>query len=393
MTEISLFGYGKTTKAIADRIKNCKIFDDSVKETMQKDGHTIYPSSQFDPQNSSLEIPSPGIPPYNKMIKKAKNLVSDYDFFLGNKNNSLSIWVSGTNGKTTTTKMLGYLLKEKGGVIGGNVGTPLADLKESDIYILETSSYTLHYTNIAKPNIYLLLPLSDDHISWHGSFEEYKNAKLSVLDRMDERDIAIIPKEFENYKTSAFKITYSSSEDLIEYFNFKDITFDEPFRLDEVLAKAIYKILFFEEKSLKEFKIDAHKIEEFRDKKNRLWVDDSKATNIDASIQALKKYKNKKINLILGGDSKAQNLTPLFEEIKSLEIELYLIGKDMPLFEELAKKYNIKYNLCYDLENAIKQIDKSFKDVALLSPASASLDQFSSYKERGNKFKEIIKNL
>ena len=384
----SLFGYSKTTKAIA-KSGGWQIFDDKFKSVCKDDfDNLLLPSDYF--TSSSLQITTPGIPPQNPLIKKANNLISDYDYFYDEF--PFSIWISGTNGKTTTTQMIEYLLPNS--QAGGNIGLPLGEMNNSkQFWILETSSFTLHYTKIAKPNIFVLLPITPDHISWHGSFEEYKNAKLSVLDRMDERDIAIIPKEFENYKTSAFKITYSSSEDLIEYFNFKDITFDEPFRLDEVLAKAIYKILFFEEKSLKEFKIDAHKIEEFRDKKNRLWVDDSKATNIDASIQALKKYKNKKINLILGGDSKAQNLTPLFEEIKSLEIELYLIGKDMPLFEELAKKYNIKYNLCYDLENAIKQIDKSFKDVAILSPASASLDQFSSYKERGNKFKEIIKNL
>jgi len=211
---------------------------------------------------------------------------------------------------------------------------------------------------------------------------------------MTERDIAIIPKKYKSYPTAAFKIIYENSNDLIDYFNFKDIYFDEPFRLDEVLAKAVYKILFFKEKSLKEFKIDAHKIEEFKDKKNRLWVDDSKATNIDATINALKKYKNQKIHLILGGDSKAQNLTPLFDELKKYNVILYLIGKDMPLFKDLAQKYNIKFFETFTLDKAVNLIDKNFTNgVAILSPASASLDQFSSYKERGNKFKELVYRL
>ena len=84
---ISLFGYGKTTKAIADKINNCKIFDDNVDKIIQKNGHRIYPSSMFNPNNSSLEITSPGIPPHNPIIKKAKNLMSDYDYFLSSKNN------------------------------------------------------------------------------------------------------------------------------------------------------------------------------------------------------------------------------------------------------------------------------------------------------------------
>jgi len=384
----SLFGYGITTKAIA-KTGNWQIFDDKFK-TISKDEYenTLLPSKEFNPNNSSLEIPSPGIPPSNSLIKKAQNLISEYDYF----NPEFSIWITGTNGKTTTTQMIEYLIPNS--QAGGNIGNPLANMDKDKLWILETSSFTLHYTKTAKPNIFILLPITPDHISWHGNFEEYKQAKLSPLDRMTERDIAIIPNEFRDYPTSAYKITYKNSDDLIKYFGFKDVIFDEPFRLDEVLAKAVYKILYFKEKSLKNFKIDSHKIEEFFDKKNRLWVDDSKATNIDATIQALKKYKNKNIYLILGGDSKGQNLKPLFKELQNYKIELFLIGKDTPFFEEFAKQYNIKYQNCEILENAVKNIDKIFNDgVAILSPASASLDQFKSYKERGEIFKGLINYL
>ena len=384
----SLFGYGGTTKAIAKE-GNWNIFDDKF-DSISKDefGNTLYPSDKFDPNLSTLEITSPGISPSNPLIKKAKNLISDYDYY----NPKFSIWITGTNGKTTTTQMIEFLIPNS--QAGGNIGKPIADMDKDKIWILETSSFTLHYTKTAKPSIFVLLPISPDHISWHGSFEEYKKAKLSAMDRMTERDIAIIPDEFRDYPTSAYKITYSSSEDLIKYFDFKDIIFDEPFRLDEVLAKAVYKILYLKEKSLKGFRVDPHKIEEFTDKKNRLWVDDSKATNIDATINALKKYKNKNIYLILGGDAKGQNLEPLFDELQKYQVELFLIGKDSPLFESLAKKSSIIYKTCQTLDNAIKEIDKNFTNgVALLSPASASLDQFSSYKERGEVFKNLVKDL
>ena len=383
----SLFGYGNTTKAIAKN-GNWQIFDDKF-TTISKDkyGNTLLPSKEFNPKNSSLEIPSPGIPPKNPLIQTAKNLISEYDYFYPFP---FSIWITGTNGKTTTTEMIKYLVNDSD--MGGNIGKPVANMdKSTKFWILETSSFTLHYTKIAKPNIFILLPITPDHISWHGNFEEYQKAKLSPLDRMSERDIAIIPDEFKNYETSAYKITYKNSEDLIKYFEFKDIIFDEPFRLDEVLAKAVYKILYFKEKSLKNFKIDPHKIEEFRDKKNRVWVDDSKATNVDATIQAIKRYKNKNIYLILGGDSKGQDLKPLFEEIKNYNIKIFLIGKDAPLFEKLAKQYNLQYQNCKILENSIQNIDKIFTNgVAILSPASASLDQFKNYKERGNIFKSLV---
>jgi UDP-N-acetylmuramoylalanine--D-glutamate ligase len=381
----SLFGYGGTTKAIA-KSGGWHIYDDKF-NSISKDefGNILLPSKNFDPSKSTLEIPSPGIPPSNPLIKQAKNLISDYDYF----NPKFSIWITGTNGKTTTTEMTEYLIPNS--QAGGNIGLPIANMQKEKISILETSSFTLHYTKIAKPNIFILLPITPDHISWHGSYEEYKQAKLSPLDRMDERDIAIIPYEFNNYPTKAYKITYKNSDELINYFNFKNIIFNEPFRLDEVLAKAVYKILYFKEKSLEGFQIDPHKIEEFYDNKNRLWVDDSKATNVDATIQALKRYKNKKIYLILGGDSKGQNLLPLFKELKNYNIELFLIGKDMPLFENFAKEYNISYINCNTLNKAINEINNKFTDgVVLLSPASASLDQFKSYKERGETFKNLV---
>jgi len=383
----ALFGYGNTTKAIA-KSGDWQIFDDKFTNiTKDEFGNTLLPSSEFNPKTSSLEITSPGISPQNTLIQKAQNLISDYDYF----NPKFSIWITGTNGKTTTTEMINFLLPNS--EAGGNIGNPLANMDKDKLWILETSSFTLHYTKTAKPNIFVLLPITPDHISWHGSFEEYKKAKLSPLERMTERDIAIIPAEFSDYPSSAYKITYNSSEDLIKYFDFKDIIFDEPFRLDEVLAKAVYKILYLEEKSLKDFKIDPHKIEEFRDNQDRLWVDDSKATNVDATIQALKRYKNQKIYLILGGDSKGQNLSTLFKELKNYQIELFLIGKDAPLFEELAKKSDIIYTNSKTLKNCVKQIKEIFQDgVALLSPASASLDQFKSYKERGEVFKNLVKD-
>ncbi len=88
--------------------------------------------------------------------------------------------------KTTTTQMIAHLFSDKNAKDGGNIGIPLVDIPKSKIWILESSSFTLHYTKIATPDIYLLLPIKPDHISWHGGFEEYKRAKLSPIARMKE---------------------------------------------------------------------------------------------------------------------------------------------------------------------------------------------------------------
>jgi UDP-N-acetylmuramoylalanine--D-glutamate ligase len=238
------------------------------------------------------------------------------------------------------------------------------------------------------------LPIKEDHISWHGNFENYINAKLSPIKRMSERDIVIMPKSLDK-PTKAFKILYESEEDLINYFDFKEFNFKTPFLLDEIMAKAVYYILYFKEKSLKNFKIDPHKLEEFTDYKNRTWVDDSKATNVDATINALKRYKDKKIYLILGGVDKGQNFGDLFEFIQNLDIELFIIGKKRDLFIDLAKKYKIPFKDAITLENAVSLIDKkdNLNSIALLSPACASFDMFKNYKDRGEKFKNLIKNV
>ena len=205
---ISIFGYGTTTKPLAKHIKNAVFYDDNCTEPYGGiNGSFVRPSAEFNPNNSDLEITSPGISPSNHLIKKAKNLISEYDYFANVMN--LKIWISGTNGKTTTTQMMQHLLEDKGSLAGGNIGIPLADLSQTaPIWILETSSFTMHYTNSAKPNIYVLLPLSPDHLSWHGSMQEYINDKLKPLSMMSSQDTAIIPEAYKNTPTKAKLITY-----------------------------------------------------------------------------------------------------------------------------------------------------------------------------------------
>ncbi len=385
----SLFGYGITTKEIAKE-GGWHIFDDTFKEvSFDQFGNKLLPSSFFNPKKSKLEITSPGIPPSHPLIKKAKNLISELDYYYNPQ--IFQIWITGTNGKTTTTQMIHHLIESE---IGGNIGIPLGKLNPNKKWVVEVSSFQLFYTKYAKPNIFVILPIKEDHISWHGSFEKYIDAKLSPLKRMSKRDIVIMPKEFDR-KTDAFKILYENEDDLIKFFNISKKEFETPFLLDEVLAKGVCKILTFNEKSLKNFQIDSHKLETIKDKKGRIWIDDSKATNVDATFNALKRYKDKKIHLIIGGVDKGQNFEKLFQFMKNLEIILYIIGENRKIFLDLANKYNITYKETITLENTIREINKNLKnnEIAILSPACASFDQFKSYKDRGEKFKKCINSL
>jgi len=382
-----ILGRGKTALSIKERYPAASIYDDSNK-------------NEYNSESEDMTIVSPGIPPYNELVCNTRNLISEYDLFADEM--PFSVWISGTNGKTTTTQMLQHLLVEYGSQSGGNIGFPLASMdKFKKIWILETSSFTLHYTNIAKPNIYILLPVKEDHLSWHGTFKDYEKAKLKPLEIMLKDDIAIIPSKFRNYKTKATIICYDNIEDINKEFEIDSskIKFKEPFLTDAALALSVSKMITgkIDYKKINTFTQDSHKLEEFYDLKKRIWVDDSKATNCDATIQAVKTYKKKNIFLILGGDDKGVSLIPLFEEIKHYNIELFLIGQNSSLLTNLSLQYNVNAKKMNTLELAILEINKLYIDeinsIAILSPAAASFDQFQSYKDRGEKFKKFVNSL
>ncbi len=399
MKRVSLFGYGATTKSLAQLIPNAVFYDDKCKKAFHdENGFLVRPSAEFDENKSDLEITSPGIPPANPLIKKAKNLISEYDFFLNAK--PLKIWISGTNGKTTTTQMIQHLLKDKGSVEGGNIGTPLAELsKDASIWILESSSFTMYYTNKDYPNIYALLPLSPDHLSWHGGMQEYIDAKLKPIKMMQNGDIAIIPDCYEDIKTDAKIIGYRDEHDLASQFGIdvNKVKFKGAFLADAVLAMAVDKTMFerIDYDKINSFELDSHRQEELKDSQNRLWVNDTKATNLDATIAAVKRYSDSFIHLILGGDDKGVDLSVLFEFLKDKDLKIYAIGSNKERLSTLAHKYSIHFIQCKNLQNAIMKIDRHLKkdEIALLSPAASSLDEFSSYAQRGNEFKAAVHKL
>lgn len=399
MLRVSLFGYGKTTKALGKLYPNAIFYDDKcIKPFIDENGFKVKPSSEFNPKYSDLEITSPGIPPSNPLIQKARNLISEYDVFANTA--PLSIWISGTNGKTTTTQMMQHLLKDRGSQEGGNIGTPLGELDlNASLWILETSSFTIHYTNRAAPNIYVLLPITPDHLSWHGNIDEYTKSKLKPVTMMKEGEVAIIPEAYKDVKTSAHIISYKDEKDLASHFGIKidKISFKGAFLADAVLAMSVDKILFdkVDYEKINSFIIDPHRQEELKDSKNRLWVNDTKATNLDATIAAMKRYSEHHVHLILGGDDKGVDLSELFVFLQNCNVKIYNIGSNKEKLSFLAKKYDISFELCKNLVDAVKRIDKNLKtdEVALLSPAAASLDEFKSYAHRGDLFKSSVKEL
>ena len=422
----TLFGYGLTTRAIAKSLGGgCTFFDDNVKEPYSDEaGNQILPSHLFDPEASQLEVTTPSLKPDHPLIRSAQNLMSEYDYILGsreqgaqskfiealqdnlNRNPSLerqkpfTVWISGTNGKTTTTQMLTHLLEKRGAVSGGNIGTPLAELDtKAPIWVLETSSFTLHHTRIASPNIYLLLPITPDHLDWHGTPEQYEADKLAPLRTMREGELALIPKGLDVPPTPAYVVEYDSNAFLEEYFDLDagQIAFKGAFLQDALLALAITRVLFDETDYdlINAFKLDAHRQEKIEDAQGRVWINDSKATNLDAAIQAIKGFEDLKIHLILGGEDKGVDLAPLFEVMQGCNIKIYTIGANNERLLGLARAYGIEAHESKTIDKAVAAIDRvhTHDSVALLSPAAASFDQFKSYKDRGETFIRLVKAL
>jgi len=127
----------------------------------------------------------------------------------------------------------------------------------------------------------------------------------------------------------------------------------------------------------------------------RLWINDSKATNPDATIAALESYHEQKIHLILGGDDKGAGLDALFEKLKDMDVEIYAIGANLDRLRAESQKNELPFYACHTLDKAVSRIDQNHDtdSIAMLSPAAASLDQFSSYAHRGEDFFKFINNL
>jgi UDP-N-acetylmuramoylalanine--D-glutamate ligase len=296
--------------------------------------------------------------------------------------------------------MLTHLLAPRGAVAGGNIGTPLADLDPTaPIWVLESSSYALHHTHVASPDVYLLLPITPDHLDWHGSAEAYVADKLRPLLTMREGQLALIPKGLDLPPTDAWVVEYDSVEFLAEFFDLDSakLRYRAAFLEDAMLALAVTRTLFDEADydRLNAFTLDHHRQEEITDARGRLWVNDSKATNVDATLQALATYADRPIHLILGGDDKGVDLSELMDTIATMDITLYAVGSNHDKLMRMARDRAIPAHSCHTLAQAIPQIDTRLTqdEVALLSPAASSLDQFPSYAKRGELFMDSVRAL
>ena len=370
-----------------------------------------------------LLIKNPAVFPFHPCVKKAHDLnidvVNEMEVAYHYLNSPVKIiGVTGSNGKTTTVSLIYEVLKEANMPVklGGNIGTPLSkivlDLQANDILLLEISDHQLIDMYDFKTDISILTNLCPTHLDYHGSYEAYKKTKKKIFAHHTKDNIAILNKA--NYDSleltkdiKSTKIYFNSEEnyyteeaiyiDKEKVINTSDIILKGTHNYENILATyLVAKILNIDFKYvntvLKRFKGVEHRIEFVRELNGITYYNDSKSTNPTATITALKSFSDN-IRLILGGMERHQDfhdLTPYLGKVK----KIYAIGETRNRIMDYAKEVNIICEEFLTLKEAMSKIKEEAinGDIVLLSPASASWDQYLKFEDRGNEFKDIVNN-
>ena len=408
-----VYGLGSTGISVIKYFKKKKIFNFSVWDDNLK-LRKKFRSKSISNLKNTLEnvdfiVLSPGISlkktKYKKGLSKfKKKIITDIDLlYLGNLKFK-SIVVTGTNGKSTTSKIISHLLKKNKFKVdlGGNIGTPVLNLKirKNIFFVIEASSFQLSHSKFIHPDYAILLTIANDHLDWHGSKQAYIKSKLKIFDLQNRKNFALVN---ENLKDIFKRKKYLSKLVSVKFKDYKKIkskvkndylksnTNDENMNF----VYALSKLLKINEKSfiksMSSFLGLPHRYEIFFKKKGITFINDSKATSLQATKRALASSKN--VYWILGGLPKDKDKIDL-RFIKNNIIKSYIIGKNINFFKKQLRN-KIKFSVTKNLKNSIIMALKDIKllrgidSTILLSPGAASFDQFKNFENRGNEFKKL----
>ena len=417
--KILIYGYGKSGFAsfkYLNQNNNCKIFDDnkiniSFKLKAKKINYRQLKNINFD-----YIILSPGIDinkcKLSKYLNKNKSkIITELDVFYLSYPKIKKITVTGTNGKSTTSKLLFDVLKahKKDVRLTGNIGNPILlerNIKNNTIFVIEASSYQLDYSKFFKSDYSLILNLSPDHLERHRSFKNYVKAKFKIIQNQSKYNFALIEARNRILNDLIKKNKIKSKIDKVNYKNYqkyyKLITnkyFDNKSNIKNLsFIFALKKYLNFEIKKIidvsNKFKGLNFRQQIIYNKKKIMIINDSKSTSFSSTKPLLESFEN--IYWILGGLAKKGDSLKLNKKYFS-KIKAFIFGKDKVFFaKNLDKK--IKYRVSKDLNNSLIKVYKDIKNdfngkkVILFSPSAASFDQFRNFEDRGSYFNKIINN-
>ncbi len=420
--KIAVYGMGLTGCSVAKTLKKLggKIFcwDDDVK-IRKKVKKLNFPLNKFWLKQNFVDniVISPGIDINrckikNYLRKNLNKIITDLDLFFDLNKDCLIISITGTNGKSTTCKIIEKILKTAKYNVKtvGNIGNPILSLnktKKKYVFILEVSSYQLQYSKLFCSKHAAILNISHDHLERHRNIKNYIKIKSRIFLAQNRSDYSYINlanrysksiiNTFKNkkLKSKLVQINKSSYKLLIKKINNK--YFKSKGSIENMaFAYRITKNLKIKDKTiiegLNKFKGLPHRQEIVFSNKKLLCINDSKATSFDACLQSLLNYEQ--IYWIVGGLHKKQDHFYL-KKVKKRIVKAYIIGKNISFFKKQIRK-NIPFSVSNNMQNAVNNIyrdlkfSKNLKPTILLSPAAASFDQFNNFENRGNYFKNLV---
>ena len=338
--------------------------------------------------------------------------------------------ITGTNGKTTTTALLGKIMQDarESVFVVGNIGTPYTskalEMNPNSITVAEISSFQLETIDEFAPKVSAILNITEDHLNRHHTMEEYIRVKELITENQGTEDVCVLNyedevlREFGKHLTPRVvyfssgrkldegiyldgnKIILKDGEKEIEVVKTEDLKLLGKHNFENVMAAvamAYYDGVSLDSirKSICEFTAVAHRIEYVTEKKGVVYYNDSKGTNPDAAIKGIQAM-NRPTLLIGGGYDKQSGYDEWIEAFDGKVRYLVLIGQTKEKIKEAAEKHGFHdIILCEDLKEAVKVCEEKAQpgDAVLLSPACASWGQFDNYEQRGDMFKEYVRNL
>ena len=413
-----VYGFGKSGKACFNYLNkknNLKIYDDKNLNVKNKYKKYFVSKKEIKNLNFDFIIISPGINIKNCTLKNyLKNnqnkIINELDIFYFNNKKNTKITITGTNGKSTTSKLIYEVLKyhKKDVRLVGNIGNPILkekNIKKNTIFVIEASSYQIDYSKYFETNIALILNIAPDHLERHKTFQNYVNAKLKLIKKQKKKSIALIEKnnglirdilksqkvkskiknvDFKEYDSFYKKIKNNYFKNLS---NIKNLSF--VLKLSNILKLDNSKIL----KVVNSFKGLNYRQQIVYNKKKFLIINDSKSTSFSSTVPLLQSYEN--IYWILGGLAKKGDKLNLNKKYFK-KIKAYIYGVNKAFFLNVLKnkcRLHSSKNLKDVLSKLFSDIkkNKNGKKTILFSPAAASFDQFKNFEERGRYFNQLLK--
>jgi UDP-N-acetylmuramoylalanine--D-glutamate ligase len=311
------------------------------------------------------------------------------------------IGVTGTNGKTTTSELLGAMFRAAGRTVAvaGNVGRPLTSFDgalDSEAWIVcELSSFQLEDVHRLRPRIAVLLNLEPDHLDRHPTYAAYRDAKLRIFQNQTEADVAVVPRHFDGIPGGALRVEFAADDPLPA----EPLIPGDHNRENAAAATAAARAAGIDDdaiaEALRTFPGVEHRLELVGEIDGVRFVNDSKATNTAAARRGIAAYPGQPLRLILGGSLKGESFEELAEGLPNTVRSIDLIGEATDELAAALDRAGRVYRRSGDLATAVGAAtgDAEPGDIVLLSPACASYDQFRNFEERGEAFRRLVGEL